>query len=308
MTKTRAAAALETKTFAFKLDAPPDEEGKFTGYAAVFGNVDRQNDLIEPGAFTKTLQENPTVPILWQHDAYEPIGVSLEMKEDDTGLRVEGQLAVDVQRGSEARSLMQLGAIKGLSIGYRAVKPVFERGVRRLKEVQLVEWSPVTFPANTLATIADVKGTMPHLKLKYYGLYDDDSAQIGCLLSMISAGTQFTISESDEGDTGDVAAMQSILAGLSSLLAAELSELGADDEAMSARLADIFLKGNTDLSDAHRELVEHAVKALTALLDSPEPAAPATRKADGAATNDAEPALATLRSVTGGMRDTARAA
>jgi HK97 family phage prohead protease len=34
----------------------------------VFGNVDSYGDVIEPGAFAKTLQENPVVPILWQHD------------------------------------------------------------------------------------------------------------------------------------------------------------------------------------------------------------------------------------------------
>jgi hypothetical protein len=59
--------ALERKSLTLKMDAPPDDQGHFTGYAAVFGNVDKGNDVIEAGAVTKTLKENPDVPIFWIH-------------------------------------------------------------------------------------------------------------------------------------------------------------------------------------------------------------------------------------------------
>jgi HK97 family phage prohead protease len=108
----------------------------------VFGNVDQGNDLIEPGAFTKTLQENPEVPILWAHDPDQPIGVSATMTQDGKGLRVEGQLAMEVQRARELHALMKMGAIKGLSIGYRTVKRSFKGAVRHLEELKLGEFSP----------------------------------------------------------------------------------------------------------------------------------------------------------------------
>jgi hypothetical protein len=150
--------AWRTKDFPFELKDLDEEAGTFTGYAAVFGNVDLDGDVIEPGAFRKTIRESGgKVPILWQHDRYEPIGVG-KLAEDGKGLLAEGQLNVETQRGREARALMQQGALSGLSIGYKAIKPVYEAGVRRLKEIAVREFSPVTFPANELARVATVKG------------------------------------------------------------------------------------------------------------------------------------------------------
>lgn len=269
----------ELKSFPFVLTKEVDDEGRFEGYAAVFGNVDSQRDIIEPGAFKKTLEDNPEVPILWQHDAYEPIGVSVEMKEDENGLHIVGQLAMDVQRAREARSLMRLGAIKGLSIGYRAIKPTFDNGVRRLKEVALKEFSPVTFPANELATVVSVKGLN-----QAYTFYTWDG--LGCLLAMIGAGSDFVTSEQSEGDNENVAAMNAILASLADLLARQLAQPD-QSEGMSERLAQVLLtKEGRVLSSANRPLVEQTVKALQALLDGVEPVA-STTPVDGAAVKDA---------------------
>ena len=95
---------------------------------------------------------------LWQHDPSEPIGVWTEMREDATGLYVKGQLA-DTQRGREALSLMSLGAMSGLSIGYstEAYSVDDKTGVRYLDAVKLWEVSPVTFPANDAARVTGVK-------------------------------------------------------------------------------------------------------------------------------------------------------
>ncbi len=149
----------EYAAFEFKLARPPDKEtGRFAGYAAVFGNVDLQGDVIERGAFAKTLKERPSVPILWGHDPLEPIGISTSMVEDQKGLRVEGELAMDVQRGREAHALMAMNAVTGLSIGYRAINPTRDRtGARRLKEIALWEFSLGAFPANRLARVTAVK-------------------------------------------------------------------------------------------------------------------------------------------------------
>jgi len=138
-----------------------DEAGVFEGYAAVFGNEDLGGDVIEPGAFKKTLKENPTLPILWQHDVREPIGVTLEACEDGKGLRVRGQLNLETSRGREAYALLKQGALRGLSIGYDTIKEAWHGSVRRLKEVRLWEWSLVTFPMNPKAQITAVKSVVP---------------------------------------------------------------------------------------------------------------------------------------------------
>jgi HK97 family phage prohead protease len=271
----------ETKTFALKLDAPPDDEGRFTGYAAVFGNVDQGNDLIEPGAFTKTLQENPEVPILWAHNPDEPIGVSASMVEDGKGLRVEGQLAMDVQRARELHSLMQIGAIKGLSIGYRTVQRSFKGAVRHLQELKLGEFSLVTFPMNTLAGVDGVKDL--------YGW--EQTEGVSCLLTMIRCGADFMVEEMGEGDTADAGRMQAILGSLAKLLTSELAELATEanapafvlDEAMSAHL---------DLQ----------IKTLQALREGTEPPA-GTRDHVEPPTDGLEPdTMSTLRSLLDGMR------
>jgi HK97 family phage prohead protease len=148
---------MEVKTFALELkDVQAD--GTFEGYASVFGNVDSYGDIVEPGAFKKTIADKGgQVPILWQHDAYEPIGVSQSMSEDGKGLFTVGQCNLDVRRGFEAHSLMRQKAIKGLSIGYRTVKDAIDGSTRRLKELDLWEYSPVTFAANQLAAVTAVK-------------------------------------------------------------------------------------------------------------------------------------------------------
>lgn len=150
----------ETKTFRMELKGLSDE-GTFEGYLSVFGNKDCYGDIVEPGAFARTLknkaESGKRFPILWQHDYYEPIGVFTEMIEDQKGLYVKGQLTMTVKRAEDAYALLKDGALDGLSIGYDVVKKEFKDGCRRLKEVKLYEGSLVTFPANDQATVLAVK-------------------------------------------------------------------------------------------------------------------------------------------------------
>lgn len=148
--------AVEVKSFGLS-DVQVDEAGQFEGYASVFNNVDRHGDIVMPGAFRKTISENPSVPILWQHDQTKPIGVTRAIREDQNGLLVKGELNLDTQMGREAYSLLKQGALKGLSIGYQVIKDDLAGRVRQLKEVRLMEYSLVTFPANELAQVTSIK-------------------------------------------------------------------------------------------------------------------------------------------------------
>src|SRR5690606_22323270 len=75
------------------------------------------------------------------------------------GLYVKGRLFVDeVARAREAYALLREGVVTGLSIGYRARESYREAsGARVLTEIELLEVSMVTFPANDRARIAPVK-------------------------------------------------------------------------------------------------------------------------------------------------------
>lgn len=139
------------------------EEGTFKGYAAMFGNQDSYGDIIEKGAFLKTINEKGCrIKLLWQHNTREIIGKFTSMREDEKGLFVEGKLFLggDVPLATQAYRLLKEGAITGMSIGYRTLKERFDaekKNIRYLEEVDLFEASLVTFPANMEATVTDVK-------------------------------------------------------------------------------------------------------------------------------------------------------
>src|SRR3954454_15259264 len=136
-------------------------DGAVEGYASLFGEVDQARDMVMPGAFAQTLKQRGLrkIPMLFQHDPSEPVGVWLELAEDFRGLRARGRLIPDVTRARELLALMKAGAIDGLSIGYRTVRGQIDpkTRVRKLYQVDLWEISIVTFPLLNGARVAAVK-------------------------------------------------------------------------------------------------------------------------------------------------------
>jgi HK97 family phage prohead protease len=127
-----------------------DRDGVVEGYASLFGEIDQARDMVMPGAFTRTLATRSVrrIPMLFQHDPAEPIGIWFDLHEDHLGLKARGKLIPDVQRSREVFALVRDGAIDGLSIGFRTVKGRVDprSRVRKLDQVELWEISIVTFP------------------------------------------------------------------------------------------------------------------------------------------------------------------
>lgn len=145
------------------------ETGEFEGYGSVFGVKDSYSDIVVPGAFQKSLKawkEKGRLPaMLWQHNMAEPIGPYKEMREDDIGLFVHGQLLIDDDPlAKRAHAHLKAGSLSGLSIGYTLVDWEWsaEKGAYLLKEIELWEVSLVTFPANDAARISNVKSQFEH--------------------------------------------------------------------------------------------------------------------------------------------------
>jgi uncharacterized protein len=133
------------------------EDGTFEGLASVYGNVDLGGDVVEAGAFSKSLQDRGgTVPILWQHDSHDPIGTG-RLTDSYEGLRISGELVLETPSARAAYALMKKKAISGLSIGFDIVRHEIQNGVRVLKELKLWEVSLVTFPMNPAAQIFAIK-------------------------------------------------------------------------------------------------------------------------------------------------------
>ncbi len=136
-------------------------DGRVEGYASLFGEVDQSRDMVMPGAFAQTLRQRGLrkIPMLFQHDPAEPVGVWHELVEDHMGLRARGVLIPDVARARELHALMQAGAVDGLSIGYRTMRAKIDprTRIRKLYQVDLWEISIVTFPLLTSARVRAVK-------------------------------------------------------------------------------------------------------------------------------------------------------
>lgn len=157
----------EYKAFEFKVSEADEsgDVGYIEGYASTFGNVDLGDDIVERGAFKRSIKDKRGVfPILLDHDPSKPIGWNVEAAEDNVGLKVKGEIQLETEEARNrfklAKRAKDLGTKMGLSIGYRTItgEPDRDRpSVRRLKEVKLYEYSFVTFPMNEMAGIGNTK-------------------------------------------------------------------------------------------------------------------------------------------------------
>lgn len=136
-------------------------EGEIEGYGAYYGNVDRGGDIVQAGAFDKSLSVTgaKAVKMLAHHDTWQPIGVWEEITSDSKGLLCKGRLILKSDGGRNMHELIKAGAIDGLSIGYRtkAEEVQREEGTRTITEAELWEVSCVTFPMNQQARILAAK-------------------------------------------------------------------------------------------------------------------------------------------------------
>jgi HK97 family phage prohead protease len=142
-----------------------DESGSFELYAAVFGNVDRQGDVISVGAFQsldKFVQDgwgavnhvNCLLPVAWIETA----------EQDDHGLRVRGKFH-STPEAQACRTVvterMKAGKSVKCSIGYLILEDAVEtrdkRQIRLLKKLEVFEFSFVNLPANPEAEVIDAK-------------------------------------------------------------------------------------------------------------------------------------------------------
>lgn len=142
-------------------------EGRFSGYASVFGGVDSYGDTILKGAYDYTLKKNGKPKMFAQHESWGlPIGKWLTAKEDDKGLYVEGEFTPGLTRAQDTYAALKHGTVDGLSIGYLLKSGDYEEledGKRIIKRVSLLaEVSVVAWPADTAARVdlTSVKSAM----------------------------------------------------------------------------------------------------------------------------------------------------
>lgn len=119
-----------------------------SGYLSGFGNIDKGNDIIEKGAFTKSINERfSKIFFLLQHDMQKPLGKFQVLEEKDGGLYFEAKVS-NTTYGNDLLQLYEDGVINEHSIGFNTIKSEKKSGVRIIKEVKLFEGSAVTIGAN----------------------------------------------------------------------------------------------------------------------------------------------------------------
>jgi HK97 family phage prohead protease len=142
--------------------------GTLVGYAAVFNSDSEEMgygsfkmiERVAAGAFKRTLQENKDVVALWAHDTSLPLArmpKSLRAFEDDKGLGVEIDLP-DTSTARDVKANIEAGVVDSMSFGFRVKAEKWEEregyDLRTLLDVDLIEVSPVTFPAYPDTSIA----------------------------------------------------------------------------------------------------------------------------------------------------------
>ena len=152
--------------------------GIIKGLASTFGNIDRDGDIMMPGAFTESLNDfkdrDQKIPMLSSHQFDALIGGydANEIRETSEGLEVVGQVDLNTQQGQESHSLAKNGFLTSFSIGFSATRAnmsVDDDGNTLFHKVELFEISLTPFPANQEAVITSVKTATPY---KDYSLAD----------------------------------------------------------------------------------------------------------------------------------------
>jgi len=138
---------MEHKNLNFEVKA--HEDGTFVGYGSTFGNVDFVGDIVQKGAFVKSLAKKGAsgIKLFLQHNSNDIIGKFTEIYEDAKGLVVKGQFYLgNIQKADETYFLMKQGEITQFSIGYsipKGGKSFDGKGNTNLDEINLHEISPL---------------------------------------------------------------------------------------------------------------------------------------------------------------------
>lgn len=174
------------KNFVAKAETVPEGEagapGEFVALVSAFGNEDSQGDIVDPGAFTKTLAEwvvkGRPIPVVWAHQFHDPdsfLGQYSAAEETEEGLKLTGLLDLEHPKAARVHKLMSQGlivefSISGLVREYELLKDDDEDSwfpAMRIKDIDLWEAGPCFKGANAnteLISVKNLAAAVPLLK------------------------------------------------------------------------------------------------------------------------------------------------
>lgn len=185
----------------FQVKAVDDDARTFSGLAATW-DLDLGGDVIEPGAFKRTLKNwkrsKRVLPLLDSHGGFatvrSAVGKLVDAEETKDGLLSEFEV-IDGPDGDEIFRRVKGGYVDGLSIGYQAVKVRYpeteeERATgvyRYLSEVKLREISVVLWPMNPEARIDTATAKALLMAAADQDLNEEERAELQGLAKGINA-------------------------------------------------------------------------------------------------------------------------
>lgn len=146
------------------------KQGIVTGYAASFGTLDADRDIIMPGAFSKTIKEQgpqstqPRIKHLLNHNTSQPLGLPQVLKEDTKGLYYESKIGTNAI-AADFLKMVDSGLITEHSIGFNTIRKTITNPdadwrdqTTQIHEVKLYEFSSLTaWGANQYTPLIGVK-------------------------------------------------------------------------------------------------------------------------------------------------------
>jgi HK97 family phage prohead protease len=158
---------VETREFTTTIELRAEGDGNtFSGYAALFDSPSEPlpfTEVIQRGAFTRSLKSRNDVKMLWNHDSGAVLASTrsgtLSLVEDERGLKVTAVLP-DTTAGRDARELISKGIVDAMSFGFSVPSGgdswSSDGNTRTLKSVRLHEVSVVAWPAysSTAGTVS----------------------------------------------------------------------------------------------------------------------------------------------------------
>jgi len=213
-------ATVRTKhiTVGIKADADASAEGRFTGYASVFGNKDSYGDVVVKGAFAESLKsygENGAgIPCYWSHQMSDPmmnIGQTVKAVEDDHGLFVEVKLDLDNPNAAYTHKLIKEGRVNQMSFAFDVEDYAFveseEHGeYLELRKMKIHEVSVVQVGANQATELLDVKDRLTRLKAgrALSTKNEDQLRQAQSLIEDVLSSLDQSDAKSDDPQVSDV--------------------------------------------------------------------------------------------------------
>lgn len=153
----------KTKNFDLEVKDIDTKQGIISGYFSAFGMKDSDGDIIMPGAFTKSINENGPgsaknrIKHLFNHNPSQPLGKILELKEDGYGLFYRSQIG-NHALGIDFIKMAESGLITEHSIGFNIIREQKANEANEIHEVRLWEGSSLSgWGANENTPLVDMK-------------------------------------------------------------------------------------------------------------------------------------------------------